>query len=101
MRRALPLLAAALLVLAAPAAAKPPTGEWLAGGLDYLAITDHNDIRSQSDPGFGTSGVIPVPGYENSLNGHAQMLGAQRIYDSGDKGIAAVTAMAAALRGDG
>ena len=21
-------------------------------GLDYLAITDHNDIRSQSDPGF-------------------------------------------------
>src|SRR6266550_9285638 len=30
-------------------------------GLQYLAITDHNDIRSQSDPGFGSCGVIPVP----------------------------------------
>src|SRR5919107_574879 len=30
-------------------------------GLDYLAITDHNDIRSQSDPGFGAHGVIPIP----------------------------------------
>src|SRR3954453_23741345 len=41
-----------------------------ARGLDYLAITDHNDIRSQSYPGFGFGGVIPVPGYENSLKGH-------------------------------
>ena len=70
-------------------------------GLDYLAITDHNDIRSQSDPGFGSQGVIPVPGYENSLNGHAQMLGARKIYDAGDKGVAAVTKMANALRKDG
>src|SRR3954471_17490648 len=70
-------------------------------GLDYLAITDHNDIRSQSDPGFGANGVIGVPGYEISLKGHGQMLGARRIYDSGDKGVAAVTAMARALRSDG
>jgi hypothetical protein len=62
----------------------------LARGLDYLAITDHNDIRSQSDPGFGLGGVIPVPGYENSLKGHGQMLGATRIYDSGDKSVAAI-----------
>src|SRR4051812_45575994 len=46
-------------------------------GMDYLAITDHGDVRSQSDPGFGTSGVIGVPGYENSLKGHGQMLGAR------------------------
>lgn len=50
-------------------------------GLDYLAITDHNDVRSQGDPGFGTSGLIGVRGYENSLDGHAQMLGAAKVYD--------------------
>ena len=70
-------------------------------GLDFLAITDHNDIRSQQDPGFGANGVIPVPGYENSLNGHAQMLGATRVYDNGDQSAAAVQAVADALRLDG
>jgi hypothetical protein len=70
-------------------------------GLDYLAITDHNDIRSQGDSGFGFGGVIAVPGYENSLMGHGQMLGARRIYDKGDSGAQAVTAMAAELRADG
>jgi hypothetical protein len=70
-------------------------------GLDYLAITDHNDIRSQSDPGFGFLGVLPIPAYENSLRGHAQMLGARRLYDNGDEGVAAVTSLADALRADG
>jgi hypothetical protein len=49
-------------------------------GLDFLAITDHNDIRSQADPGFGAFGVIPVHGYEGSFGGHAQMLGARACY---------------------
>ena len=49
-----------------------------ARGLDYLAITDHNDVRSSADPDFGAYGVIGVPAYENSLHGHAQMLGARR-----------------------
>lgn len=70
-------------------------------GLDFTAITDHNDIRSQSDPGFGASGVIGVRGYENSLDGHAQMLGAGRIYDNSDESAAGVQAMADALRADG
>src|SRR4051812_15605758 len=70
-------------------------------GLDYLAITDHNDIRSQSDPGFGADGVIPVHGYENSLHGHGQMLGARRLYDNGDASAAAVTAMEQQLHHDG
>ena len=71
-------------------------------GLDYLAITDHDDIRSQGDkPGFGAMGVIPVPGYENSLEGHAQMLGARRLYPKGDSSTPAVRAAAAALRRDG
>jgi hypothetical protein len=69
--------------------------------LDFLAITDHNDIRSQTDPGFGAFGVIPVSGYENSLRGHAQMLGARRIYNNDDQNAAAVQALADELRADG
>ena len=33
-------------------------------GLDYLAITDHNDIRAHADPGFGSNGVLPITAYE-------------------------------------
>ena len=51
-----------------------------ARGLDFLAITDHDDVRSQSDAGFGTAGVIGVPAYEGSMGGHAQMLGARYAY---------------------
>ncbi len=70
-------------------------------GLDFLTITDHNDVRSVTDPGFGTAGVIGVPGYESSLNGHAQMLGATRVYPKGDGSVADVEAQAAALHADG
>ena len=70
-------------------------------GLDYLAITDHDDVRSQQDPGFGAGGVLPLPGYETSLKGHAQMLGATKVYDKGDESAAAVLAAANALRADG
>ena len=72
-----------------------------ARGLDYLAITDHNDVRSSSDPDFGSYGVVGIPAYENSLHGHAQMLGATRVYDNGDGSAAAVNATATALRADG
>jgi hypothetical protein len=72
-----------------------------ARGLDYLAITDHNDVRSQTDRGFGAFGVVPVSSYENSLSGHAQMHGANRIYDKGNGSAAAINDMADALRQDG
>ena len=72
-------------------------------GMDFLAITDHNDVRASSDPGFGAFGIIGVPGYENSLSGHAQMLGATKLYakpadptSAGD-----VQALAGSLRADG
>jgi hypothetical protein len=82
--------------------------EAAARGLDYLALTDHHSdghpeesgYRSVEDPGFGTSGVIGIRGYENSVTGHAQMLGATRIYPSGT-GDAGIEAMADALRADG
>ncbi len=75
--------------------------EAAARGLDFLAVTDHNDVRSVTDPGFGSSGVIGIPAYENSLDGHAQMLGATRLYDAGDHGADAVNEMADELRADG
>src|SRR3954462_5870633 len=70
-------------------------------GLDFLAISDHNDVRSQSDPGFGTSGVLGLPAYENSLTGHAQMLGATRLFDNGDRSTGAVLALEDALHAEG
>jgi predicted metal-dependent phosphoesterase TrpH len=78
-------------------------------GLDYLAITDHNDdghpeesgAKSVNDPAFGSHGVVGVPGYENSLSGHGQMLGATHVYPAGSKSAADVNAMADALRADG
>ena len=70
-------------------------------GLHFLAITDHDDVRSQFDPGFGAAGVVALAGYENSLDGHAQMLGATKIYEKGDQKLAAVLAAANALRADG
>jgi predicted metal-dependent phosphoesterase TrpH len=72
-----------------------------ARGLDYLAITDHNDVRSSADPDFGSFGVIGIPAYENSLHGHAQMLGATRVYDKGDSSATAVNTLAQALRAEG
>jgi hypothetical protein len=45
-----------------------------AKGLDYLAITDHEDVRAQSDPDYGAFGVTPLDGHEESLeHGHAQV----------------------------
>src|SRR5206468_2926541 len=77
-------------------------------GLDYLAITDHHSDEhpeesgagSVNDPGFGTSGVVGVPGYENSINGHAQMLGATHVYGAGLRNATDVNAMADRLRAD-
>lgn len=70
-------------------------------GLDFLAITDHNRVESSTDPGFGTHGVIGVPGYENSARGHAQMLGATRVYDNGGATAADMNRIAAELRSAG
>lgn len=68
-------------------------------GLDYVAITDHNDVRAQADFGdIRAHGVIPIPSYENSMGGHAQMHGATRLYDNGSNSLADVERVAAELR---
>ena len=70
-------------------------------GLDYIAITDHNSIGAQSDAAWGTGDLIWLPDYENSFAGHAQMHGARKIYDNGQKTLADVERVAAELRADG
>lgn len=41
-------------------------------GLDFVALTDHNRIRSVFDPGWTSNRLVLVPGYEHSLSaGHA------------------------------
>ena len=72
-----------------------------ARGLDFLAITDHDDVRSLSDSGFGSADVVGVPGYEASYRGHAQMLGARRVYEGPSATVADLQALADALRADG
>jgi hypothetical protein len=51
-------------------------------GLDFVALTDHNNVVGQGDPGYlGYDGpVVKVPAYENSQPGHVQMLGARGCY---------------------
>src|SRR5689334_4293933 len=62
-------------------------------GLDFLAITDHDPIDAQTDPGLGFGGVIPIHAYGNSLDGHGQMLGATKVYDLPDHSWQSVRAM--------
>lgn len=73
-----------------------------AKGLDYLLVSDHNDVRAQSDPDFGSQGVLGLRGYEASLaGGHAQVIGSDRLHDRGDGSAAATNALAAAVRRGG
>ena len=71
-------------------------------GLHFVVISDHDDVRAQSDPAYGSHGVAGVPTYEASIAGsHAHMLGATHLYPEGDGSAAATNAMADALRADG
>ena len=58
--------------------------------LDFVAITDHSDVRSTSaanKAAIEAQGLIAVPGYENSLPGHAQFVGVNEVLDNGDKSV--------------
>ena len=59
----------------------------LARGLDFVALTDHNNVVNQTDPDVlqwvaDHPAFAVVPGYENSQPGHVQMLGARSCYDN-------------------
>jgi hypothetical protein len=50
--------------------------------LDFLAITDHDDVRALTDPGYASSKLTLIPGYEHSLSkGHAGCLGITEHFD--------------------
>ncbi|MEA2433541.1 MAG: hypothetical protein QOG54_998 [Actinomycetota bacterium] len=71
-------------------------------GLDFLAITDHNNMLARdTDPGYGGGDLIWVDGYENSLHAHAQMIGAKKIYEEGPANLEDIERIAAELRADG
>ena len=38
-------------------------------GLDFLAVTDHNDVRSAHAPDYASDTLTLLPGYEHSLGG--------------------------------
>lgn len=62
-------------------------GEALTRGLDFLAITDHNNVVNQSDPAerawlAAHPRFVAIPAYENSQPGHVQMLGANACYSN-------------------
>src|SRR3954454_683536 len=82
----------------------PVAGKFAEGserGLRFMAISDHNEVRSVSELGSAAGGVDAIPAYEHSINGHAQMLGATRLYDAADQAADRVNAMAYALRASG
>jgi hypothetical protein len=93
----------------------------LARGLDFVAITDHNNVVNQQDPAVlawvaAHPGFAVVPAYENSQPGHVQMLGARSCYGNAgaitdatvecarlvaDTSAAGESALADGLRADG
>lgn len=81
--------------------------EAYAKGLDFLVISDHDDIRAWTDPAFGSQGVLGIRAYEASLpGGHAHHLGATRRYEKGPAGspeeaAASLAAAQAELEADG
>ncbi|SDJ04054.1 hypothetical protein SAMN05421869_108246 [Nonomuraea jiangxiensis] len=70
-------------------------------GLDYLAISDDDDVRSASARGSGGHGVLAIPGYEDHVNGVAHVLGVKELLDNGDGSAAAINALAADARAKG
>ncbi|MFL6238275.1 MAG: CehA/McbA family metallohydrolase [Actinomycetes bacterium] len=56
-------------------------------GLDFVALSDHNNVLNQTDPAVlswlrAHPGFLEIPAYENSQPGHVQMLGARSCYDN-------------------
>lgn len=60
-------------------------------GLDFIEITDHDDVRAQIDGGWGSNGITWIPSYENTVRGagHVQMHGATAV-DSDEGGAVGV-----------
>ena len=69
-------------------------------GLDFLAITDYDDVSAQSDPFYGTNGLIWIPAYEHPFAGVAQLLGVEQTMPVGASSVAEVRRMIKEIRAD-
>ncbi|GII33969.1 CehA/McbA family metallohydrolase [Planotetraspora mira] len=70
-------------------------------GLDYLAVTDDDDVRSAGARDSGGHGVLAIPGYEDRVNGSAHVLGMNRLLNNGDGSAAAINGLANEVRAKG
>ena len=70
-------------------------------GLDFIAITDYADVSAQSDPAFGTNGLLWIPGYEHPFAGTAQFLGVTETSPLGEASQKEVRKIADAVRSGG
>lgn len=70
-------------------------------GLDFLAITDYNDISAQSDPAYGSDGLIWIPAYEHPFAATAQLLGTTELVPVGAVSAREVHRIADSLRRQG
>src|SRR3954447_2491445 len=63
----------------------PVAGKFLEGrerGLKFMAVSDHDDVRSIPELASANQGLIALPAYEHSIKGHAHLLGATKLYDT-------------------
>jgi len=70
-------------------------------GLDFLAITDYDDLSAQEAPGYGTNGLVWIPAYEHPFGAPAQLLGATEHFPGGEASVDAVETVATSLRESG
>ena len=69
--------------------------------LDFIAITDYDDISSQSDTAYGDGDLIWIPGYEHPFDGIAQLLGATERFNNAGDSATDVRRVAASLERSG
>lgn len=70
-------------------------------GLDFLAITDYDDVSAQSDPSYGSNGLIWIPAYEHPFAGVAQMLGLSQTIPVGASSVGEVRRTLRSMRAEG
>lgn len=71
-------------------------------GFDYLAISDHNTVAAQSDPGYESSELALVSGYEHSLDkGHAGIFGVDSVYEGPTDTDGALASLLGRVHADG
>lgn len=70
-------------------------------GLDFIAITDYDDVSAQRDPAFGTQDLLWIPGYEHPFAGTAQFLGVTETTPLGATSARDVRRVTEAVRDDG